>query len=116
MSFNVRAGAPLLDGADGWTARRALVVRTIEAFGPDLLGLQEVLAWQGDYLRGALAGYAFVGVDDDVSAGGEVSERVSPSRLWGGMRPRTSDGIPSLGRVGAAGALRRGGGDGGCRS
>lgn len=73
MSFNVRYGsAP--DGANVWANRRALLLQTIRAFDPDLLGAQEALAFQCEELRDAMAGHAFVGVGrDDGKDKGEFS-------------------------------------------
>ena len=41
MSFNIRLGVAN-DGANHWDKRKELVLKTIQNFGPDLLGLQEV--------------------------------------------------------------------------
>jgi endonuclease/exonuclease/phosphatase family metal-dependent hydrolase len=74
MSFNARnAGAG--DGHDGWHNRRPHFFQTIAAFGPDLLGLQEVLAEQHDDAAAALRpGYALSGVArDDGHRAGEWS-------------------------------------------
>lgn len=60
LSFNVRLDVPE-DGADAWPERRELVADTIRKVGPDLLGLQEPLAHQFDYLDDALD-HEFVGV------------------------------------------------------
>ncbi len=72
MSFNVRYGTAQ-DGDNAWDLRRDLVVDTIEAFDPDLLGVQECLDFQGAYLLESMAGYGFVGVGrDDGSEAGEM--------------------------------------------
>src|SRR5688500_16974340 len=60
MSFNIRYGTAR-DGDDAWPKRKAFVVDTIKAYDPDLLGMQEVLADQGDYVAEQLPGYAYVG-------------------------------------------------------
>lgn len=61
MSFNVRnGGAP--DGPNHWTKRRELFFHTIDAFDPDLLGTQELLAEQADEMREHFKGYGFVGL------------------------------------------------------
>lgn len=60
MSFNVRFGTAE-DGEDRWERRKDLLVRTIEAFGPDLLGVQEAIDFQCDALAGALGAYVFHG-------------------------------------------------------
>ena len=72
MSFNVRYGTAQ-DGDNVWDLRRDLVVDTIEAFDPDLLGVQECLDFQGAYLLESTTGYGFVGVGrDDGSDTGEM--------------------------------------------
>lgn len=70
MTFNLRYGtAP--DGDDAWDLRREKVISTIRSNEPDILGLQEVLAFQARELRAALPEYEFVGVgrDDGLEAG-----------------------------------------------
>ncbi len=64
MSFNIRYGAAN-DGENSWPKRNHLVVETIEMFSPDLLGAQEVLDFQADYLKENLEGYGFHGVGRD---------------------------------------------------
>ena len=61
MSFNIRYGAAN-DGTNSWPQRKDLVLDTIKVFDPDLLGLQEVLGFQADFLKENLKGYAFHGV------------------------------------------------------
>jgi len=61
MSFNIRYGAAN-DGTNSWSPRRYLVLETIQLADPDLLGLQEVLGFQAEYLRENLPGYQFHGV------------------------------------------------------
>ena len=70
MSFNIRYGAAN-DGDNSWPKRNHLVLETIEMFGPDLLGTQEVLEFQADFLKENLDGYGFHGVgrNDGVSGG-----------------------------------------------
>lgn len=61
MSFNVRFGTAD-DGENGWRLRYDLLVRTVRRFDPDLLGVQEALAFQWDDLcRGLDSDYAFHG-------------------------------------------------------
>jgi endonuclease/exonuclease/phosphatase family metal-dependent hydrolase len=61
MSFNIRYGAAN-DGTNSWPHRQNLVLETIQNFNPDLLGLQEVLKFQAEFLQSGLPGYAFHGV------------------------------------------------------
>jgi endonuclease/exonuclease/phosphatase family metal-dependent hydrolase len=70
MSFNVRYGTAQ-DGDNAWERRRDLVVDTVRAFEPDLIGVQESLGFQSEYLHEHLPGFGFVGVgrDDGTDAG-----------------------------------------------
>jgi endonuclease/exonuclease/phosphatase family metal-dependent hydrolase len=73
MSFNVRYGTAN-DGENHWDRRKEFLVETIRAFGPDLLGTQETLGFQKDFLVDQLAGYRAVGVGrDDGGPKGEMT-------------------------------------------
>jgi len=73
MSYNVR-NSNAQDGENAWPKRIDFFFDTIAAFGPDLIGFQEVLAVQHDELVKRLAGYAFSGVArDDGKRKGEWS-------------------------------------------
>jgi endonuclease/exonuclease/phosphatase family metal-dependent hydrolase len=61
MSFNVRYGTAR-DGENHWEKRKDLLIGTIQAFAPDLLGTQEALAFQRDSLAAALPDHAVLGV------------------------------------------------------
>ena len=56
MSFNIRLGTAA-DGANHWDLRKERVIETITKFQPDLLGTQEVVHFQRDYLVDKLPGY-----------------------------------------------------------
>jgi endonuclease/exonuclease/phosphatase family metal-dependent hydrolase len=61
MSFNVRT-ANAADGVNDWDGnRKNLVEQTIRSFSPDLLGVQEDLKRQHDFLAGEFPGYESVG-------------------------------------------------------
>ena len=60
MSVNVRYGTAD-DGENGWPHRRELLAETIAAFDPDLLGTQELLAPQREFLMARLGGSASFG-------------------------------------------------------
>ena len=73
MSFNIRY-ANKADGADAWSQRTELFFATVNAFGPDLIGFQEVIAVQHDALTARLTDYTLVGVArDDGQRKGEWS-------------------------------------------
>src|SRR5690606_33514413 len=64
MSFNIRYGtAP--DGENHWDKRKEFLVETIKAYDPDLLGTQETLGFQRDYLAKNLPAYDYLGVGRD---------------------------------------------------
>src|SRR5690348_9313025 len=64
MTFNIRYGTAA-DGENHWDKRKEWLVQTIKAFDPDLLGTQETLGFQRDYLAQNLSGYGVVGVGRD---------------------------------------------------
>ncbi len=64
VSFNIRFGSAD-DGPDRWEVRRAKVVETIRDLDADVIGLQEVEAFQVRELLRALPRYAAVGVHRD---------------------------------------------------
>jgi endonuclease/exonuclease/phosphatase family metal-dependent hydrolase len=73
MSFNIRYGTAN-DGENHWDKRKEFLVETIKAFDPDLLGTQETLGFQRDYLAERLPGYDVLGVGrDDGREGGEMT-------------------------------------------
>jgi endonuclease/exonuclease/phosphatase family metal-dependent hydrolase len=73
MSFNIRYGTAK-DGDNHWDKRRDFLVETIRKFDPDLLGTQETLGFQRDYLAEQLDGYQAIGVGrDDGKDEGEMT-------------------------------------------
>ena len=70
MSFNIRYGTAN-DGVNHWDKRREFLRDTIRAFDPDLLGTQETLGFQRDWLSEQMPGYGVLGVgrDDGKDAG-----------------------------------------------
>src|SRR5690606_9156534 len=71
MSYNIRFASS--DGPDRWELRRDGVLERIRAFEPDVLGLQEVLSSQAEFLISELPDYTFVGVGrDDGHKAGEM--------------------------------------------
>lgn len=61
MTFNVRYGEAN-DGINAWPHRRDLMVQVIRKEHPDILGTQELLSPQGDYLQQHLPGYTWFGM------------------------------------------------------
>ncbi len=91
MSFNIRYGTAG-DGENRWENRRDVLVETIRRFDPDLLGTQETLAFQADFLSQQLPGYTRVGAgrDDGKDKGEQVAiffktdrfEKVAAGHFW----------------------------------
>ena len=73
MTFNIRT-ANGRDGDDAWPYRKTLVVETIERFAPQVLGLQEALDEQIEYLDAMLPDYRWLGVDRGLNGGVGSSE------------------------------------------
>jgi endonuclease/exonuclease/phosphatase family metal-dependent hydrolase len=72
MSFNIRYGTAA-DGDHSWEHRRALVQQVITDQAPDVLAIQEGLAFQLRELEGALQGYRKLGQHRDGGLEGEFS-------------------------------------------
>lgn len=73
MSFNIRYGTAS-DGKNHWDRRKEFVAETIAAYDPDLLGTQETLAFQKQFLEGKLPQYTGIGVGrEDGSDRGEMT-------------------------------------------
>jgi endonuclease/exonuclease/phosphatase family metal-dependent hydrolase len=103
MTFNIRT-AEGRDGDDAWPFRKQLVVETIRQALPDVLGLQEVLAEQTQYLESELPEYRWLGVDRGLNGGTGLSEAtpifyrydelvpIESGTFWLGDEPRRSSG------------------------
>lgn len=74
MSFNIRFGTAK-DGENHWDKRKERVVDAIKAFAPDLLGTQETLGFQRDFLAEKLPEYEVLGVGRD--DGGDKGEMMA---------------------------------------
>jgi len=73
MSLNIRFGTAH-DGENHWSKRKHIVVKVIQDHEPDMVGMQEVLAFQRDELLEQCPGYACVGGGrDDGKEKGEMS-------------------------------------------
>ncbi|TWT73982.1 Endonuclease/Exonuclease/phosphatase family protein [Allorhodopirellula solitaria] len=91
MSFNIRYGKAK-DGENHWEKRKLLVAQTIQAFSPDLLGTQETLGFQKQFLEGKLPEYASIGIGrQDGGQQGEMTaifyrsdrfERLDEGHFW----------------------------------
>lgn len=91
MSFNIR-NSNAKDGEDAWEKRKEFLAATIRAYDPDLLGTQEVLPNQADFLQEKFPEYGFAGAGrDDGKRGGEFSpvmfkkkrfEQIASGQYW----------------------------------
>lgn len=72
MTFNIRYGTAT-DGDDHWSRRRELVADTVRRHAPHVLGVQEALAFQVDWLADRFPGHRRVGVGRNADGGGELS-------------------------------------------
>ena len=70
MSFNIRLPAES-DGVDYWETRKPLAVRMLREQQPDVIGLQELVKAQADYLARELPQYAWFGRWREADGGGE---------------------------------------------
>ncbi len=70
VTFNIRYGTAG-DGPNAWPHRREMVADLLREMNADIVGLQEALRFQLDYLAAAVPGYVEIGVgrDDGVAAG-----------------------------------------------
>jgi len=73
MTFNIRT-ANGRDGENSWPHRKDLVVETIERFSPQVVGLQEALDEQIEFLDSALSEYRWFGIDRGLNGGVGLSE------------------------------------------
>jgi len=64
MTFNIRWGGAA-DPPSLWSKRRDRVLKTIKASNPDVLGMQEAMLKQVNYLRDNMEGYVFFGAGRD---------------------------------------------------
>jgi endonuclease/exonuclease/phosphatase family metal-dependent hydrolase len=106
MSFNIRYATPRdIPAGNAWPLRKELVFKTIAAFDPDIMGLQEVLPTQGEELKARFAAtHDFIGVprNDGKTAGEMVPvlfrrqrfEKVRDGTFW---LSETPDAVGSKG-------------------
>ncbi|MEO2197826.1 MAG: endonuclease/exonuclease/phosphatase family protein [bacterium] len=73
MTFNIRTAAGR-DGDDAWPNRKALLVETIERHAPQVVGMQEALGEQIEYLDQQLPDYRWIGIDRGLNGGVGLSE------------------------------------------
>jgi endonuclease/exonuclease/phosphatase family metal-dependent hydrolase len=72
MSFNVRYGTAM-DGENAWPKRRDILTGCIKEYAPDLVGTQECLEFQADYIVEQLKDYRWIGIGRDRNGRGEMA-------------------------------------------
>jgi endonuclease/exonuclease/phosphatase family metal-dependent hydrolase len=73
MTFNIRTSIGR-DGNNVWPNRKELVAETIRRSSPHLVGLQEALTEQIEYLASELPEYRWLGIDRGLNGGNGLSE------------------------------------------
>lgn len=72
MTFNLRCSTAD-DGADGWEKRKGFLVETIRHDSPDLLGAQECVVDQFEYLKAQLPDYEIAPVPAAMTGNGRAN-------------------------------------------
>jgi endonuclease/exonuclease/phosphatase family metal-dependent hydrolase len=80
-TFNIRYGTAR-DGANSWDERKELVLHVMQALDADIVGLQECLPFQAEYLRAGLPEYDFFGVGREDGVHGEMVPLLSRRERW----------------------------------
>ncbi|MEP3480452.1 MAG: endonuclease/exonuclease/phosphatase family protein [Fuerstiella sp.] len=70
MSFNIRYGLAK-DGDNSWPNRDSFVADVAKEFHPDLLGIQEAMGFQADYLKQHMPDWKYFGTSRDANHQGE---------------------------------------------
>ena len=124
MSFNIRLPAES-DGVDYWETRKPLAVRMLREQQPDVIGLQELVKAQADYLARELPQYAWFGRGREADGGGEhmgVFYRkdrltvIESGDFWLSDTPDVAGSIPACSACRNWGRRRPATGYAGCRS
>jgi endonuclease/exonuclease/phosphatase family metal-dependent hydrolase len=80
MTFNVRYGTAK-DGEDAWEKRRDIVIDVIKTYNPDVIGTQECLDFQADYIVQQLPEYRWYGIGRDRMGDGERMAVIYKSKI-----------------------------------
>lgn len=70
MSFNIRHGLAE-DGPNAWDFRKDMLIDTMRMYDADVVGLQECLDFQAEYIAEKLPDYAWFGMGRDRNGGDE---------------------------------------------
>ena len=89
MTFNIRYDNPR-DSANAWPNRAGFLCRFLKNEKPDLIGMQEVLASQFEYLDSVMTDYNSIGVGrNDGAKGGEMNPVFFRKERFDLIRTRT---------------------------
>jgi endonuclease/exonuclease/phosphatase family metal-dependent hydrolase len=89
MTFNIRYDNPR-DSVNAWPNRSAFLCRFLKDEKPDLIGMQEVLAHQVEYIDSVMTDYASIGVGrNDGAKGGEMNPVFFRKERFDLIRTRT---------------------------
>ena len=116
MTFNIRT-SNIPDGDNAWPYRKELVAETIRQLAPQVVGMQEAIGEQIEYLASALPEYRWLGMDRRLNGGQGLSEATPIFYRHGELTPIESGNfwltetpdVPPAPRSGT-GRRRRGGG------
>lgn len=72
MTFNVRYGTAN-DGENSWEFRKDMLLDVVKKHDPDVLGLQECLEFQAEYLDANLEHHRWIGMGREIGGGGEMT-------------------------------------------
>ena len=118
MTFNIRT-SNIPDGDNAWPYRKELVAETIRRFAPHVVGMQEAISEQIEYLASALPEYRWLGIDRRLNGGQGLSEatpifyrhdELAPIESGNFWLTATPDVPPPVRPRGAQRRRRRGGG------
>ena len=73
MTFNIRT-SNIPDGDNAWQYRKELVAETIRRFAPHVVGMQEAISEQIEFLTAELPDYRWLGIDRRLNGGQGLSE------------------------------------------
>ena len=72
MTYNIRYDSPH-DGDNIWENRKQGLITLLKSHHPDIIGTQERLKHQLDYIKSELTDYKMIGIDRDNNGNGEYS-------------------------------------------
>lgn len=72
MSFNIRYGTAN-DGPNAWVERKDIVAKMLDQYDPDIIGLQECLDFQAEFIKESFRDYRWYGIGRDLNGRGEMT-------------------------------------------